>query len=66
MTRALLLAPAGMVGRAFASVLDADADVTWEGLDRTRLDLADEVTENAVLLQVPVWDDGAWSWAPQP
>ncbi|MAQ19578.1 MAG: dTDP-4-dehydrorhamnose reductase [Sandaracinus sp.] len=44
MTRALLLAPAGMVGRAFASVLDADADVTWEGLDRTRLDLADEAS----------------------
>lgn len=30
-----------------------------------RVDLRDEVTEKAVLLQVPVWTGAAWSFAPQ-
>ena len=39
--KALLLAPGGMVGRAFAAVLDADASVQWRGVSRAELDLAD-------------------------
>lgn len=52
----------GLVSPDHAVTIDGRRYVTQAG----RLDLADEVTENAVLLQVPVWDDGAWSWAPQP
>ena len=52
----------GLVSPDHAVTIDGRRYVAQAG----RLDLADEVTENAVLLQVPVWDDGAWSWAPQP